>query len=837
MVKYKEDTNDKLITESIRLTNLETDFKTNIKNIENILSNSVIYPGIIGYSAKFRTFHDFIDYVLKHISDLDLFKEKNIHDLGPYKKKIDESLEFVKLQLNHIVGSANEFTIKSVNDAEHRMRTLIQLYDDRLQDTRVENANYSIGLSKKSEQLSRLIENIYEVRKDIYKKLNDEVKDMKVEQKQLGRYFTSYRKQFNLIKDKFAQLSEFIRDVRFRANLSPDAKKRDFVNMAKQMDLRNNVAKSYNSSFNKKYLNFSRVNTSDLGGNFDSPEPYNNKMISKSLGISKRNSAQIGLNFFSNKLTDKFNISNKKQNLYKNSFSDKLTIRKSLTKNINIEETNDILDIGLNKNTLNRRNTTAMIIPNKLNKEFSQFDRKNSNFDFYNFKKEKEDNSLSLSSSEDNNDNDKEKNNKRIPSPPKKPIIKGKNHYVIKEEDENDENNNSEIIDNNGNIKKKSEEIKINKEEDKRNNQIINNKSELSNSQIKSEKEKNIDEKILSFHSMNSEEKKETKENKNKDKDDIKRNKDNKINNNISKENSENKKNNEIEKEKKNDNEKEKENEKEKKNQKIKELKELKETLINEENNIKINDEKKEDENKNNNKLNINININNYNSDTNINTKFSNININKNITGAKALNRKDNIEKYQENKNEIFRKEKERSNTVSIVNINDMFMYSNFNDQRKQFLGTANNYFFAYTPEYEYKKQYMQSMKAITAKKPPSFPIFNSGKSSSKSFNKTKENFINKQYEIYNDLDTINHLDADKSDQAYKTFTSFPKIHFEGMDKRKPNLNRKIVVLHSSKNKKIVDSKQIINKKDGKVSLNKKIDSYKYIKKGISPPL
>ena len=248
---------------------------------------------------------------MKHISDLDLFKEKNIHDLGPYKKKIDESLEFVKLQLNHIVGSANEFTIKSVNESEKRMRSLIQLYDDRLQDTRVENANYSIGLNKKSEQLSRLIENIYEVRKDIYKKLNDEVKDMKVEQKQLGRYFTSYRKQFNLIKDKFAQLSEFIRDVRFRANLSPDAKKRDFVNMAKQMDLRNNITKSYNSSFNKKYPNFSRVNTSDLGGNFDSPEPYNNKMISKSLGISKRNSAQIGLNFFSNKLTDKFNISNK----------------------------------------------------------------------------------------------------------------------------------------------------------------------------------------------------------------------------------------------------------------------------------------------------------------------------------------------------------------------------------------------------------------------------------------------------------------------------------------------------------------------------------------------
>jgi hypothetical protein len=143
------------------------------------------------------------------------------------------------------------------------------------------------------------------------------------------------------------------------------------------------------------------------------------------------------------------------------------------------------------------------------------------------------------------------------------------------------------------------------------------------------------------------------------------------------------------------------------------------------------------------------------------------------------LNKKDNI-KYQENKNEIFQKDKERNNTVSIININDLFLKSNFNDQRNQFFGTANNYFFAYTPEYENKKQYIQSMKSIAAKNSPSIQKFNNGKSSSKSLNKTKDNFINKQFEQYNDLDQIYHLDIDKSDQdqAFKTFTSFPKIQF-----------------------------------------------------------
>lgn len=225
LIQFKDETRDKLITESIRITNVESDYKVNLKNIENVLSTSVIYPGLIGYSAKFKTFHDYMDYVLKQISDLNLFKEKSIMDLVPYKK-IDDGMEFIRLQVNHIINSSNEYTIKSVNESEQRMKSLIQLYDDRLQDTRVENAHYSIGLVKKSEELSRLISNVHDVKADIYKKLKDEVNNMKGDQRQVLRLFTGYKKQFNLIKDKFTQLSEFIRDVRFRANIAPDIKKR-----------------------------------------------------------------------------------------------------------------------------------------------------------------------------------------------------------------------------------------------------------------------------------------------------------------------------------------------------------------------------------------------------------------------------------------------------------------------------------------------------------------------------------------------------------------------------------------------------------------------------------
>ena len=787
LVKFREETNDKLVTDSIRLTNLETDFKVNIKNIENILSKSVIYPGIIGYSGKFKSFHDFMDYVLKQISDLILFKEKSTLDLGPYKKKIDDTLEFVKIQVNHIIGSANEFTIKSVNDAEQRMRSLVQLYDDRLQDTRVENANYSIGLQKKSEELSRLIDNVYEIKKDIYKKLKDEVDIMKVDQKQLMRYFTAYRKQFTLIKDKFAQLSEFIRDVRFRANIAPDAKKRDFVNMAKQLDLRGSVSSNLNPFSKRKKFDLWRDESSDLNDIFESPE-QNNRFFTNSGSKNKRNSVQIGLSSFSNRLADKFNVSNKKDNtLYKNPMSSSVKFKKSLTKNIN-DEVNDIFDSGVKKNNYNRRNTTAILIPNKLNKEFSQFGKKNSNIDFYNFKKEKEDTSInsysSKSSSEEKNDKEKNKSKYSV----KKPMNKEKNQYIIKEEDEN---NNSEITEDN--IKnKQNKDSKVIKEDKKRNSKIENDKEAQENDKVKSEpekeeKEKNKDENIVN-KSNNNKENKDSKEN-------SKNNKDSK--------DQENKTNDETK------NEKEKEKEKE----------EIKEKVINE----NENDKKKGNENKINMKLNINKTRNSQSADKNL--------INPNIHSEKILNKKDKIVKFQEN-NETSKRDNERMNTVAIVNINDMFMSSNLPDKTSQFLKTANNYFFAFAQESEYKKPKPSTRKSATNKIPSS--AINSHKSSPNSFNNTKDNFFNKKYEQYNELE--NKFFLDKSGQAYKTYTTFPKLQFDGQDKKKQNLNRKVIVLNNPKNKQINYINNFLNEKVGKISLSKRINPYNYINKGFEPP-
>ncbi len=78
LMQYKSKSENSLIDLDIKLKCLDKDCHDSLYNISNILKESVIYPGIIGSTSKFKTFHHFIDFVLNHISNINQFKHRII---------------------------------------------------------------------------------------------------------------------------------------------------------------------------------------------------------------------------------------------------------------------------------------------------------------------------------------------------------------------------------------------------------------------------------------------------------------------------------------------------------------------------------------------------------------------------------------------------------------------------------------------------------------------------------------------------------------------------------------------------------------------------------------
>ena len=228
LLEFKDKTNDILLTEKIRLDNFRNDLNSNITRIDKILSDSVIYPGIIGGISKYKTFHELIDYVLTQCSLNLTFREKNIMDLKSYKTKIEKYLDIFNTQTNHLLKTTSDYTNACIKESEKKTKSLFSILEDRLGDTRVENANYSIGLEKLTNSLKKEINNFYLFKSELIQKVDTTVTDLRKDNTKIIKLFTGYKKGFNLLQHKFTQLSEFIKDMRFRINLKEDVQRREF---------------------------------------------------------------------------------------------------------------------------------------------------------------------------------------------------------------------------------------------------------------------------------------------------------------------------------------------------------------------------------------------------------------------------------------------------------------------------------------------------------------------------------------------------------------------------------------------------------------------------------
>ena len=130
LIQFKEEIRDTLFKRRAKYIDFEKKMNDEIDRINKILMDTVIYPGIIGNSAKFKTYHDFIDYVLTEISQLILFKEKSGLDIVPFKRKIEQSIDAFKIQMNNF--STKEFTNNLINQIEEKINSLLKLNDERL---------------------------------------------------------------------------------------------------------------------------------------------------------------------------------------------------------------------------------------------------------------------------------------------------------------------------------------------------------------------------------------------------------------------------------------------------------------------------------------------------------------------------------------------------------------------------------------------------------------------------------------------------------------------------------------------------------------------------------
>jgi len=218
LLAYKTKSENSIFDLDLKLKSLDKDCHDSIYNISNILKDSVIYPGIIGSAAKFKNFHDLVDYILSYIAKSKQFNEKIQKDVTTNRIRQDNNIEKIKASYDDIASKTKALIVNEIISIEEKNNSFFKLYDEKFQNIRVDNEKYGISV-KNTEQLvnnfKAQMHDIENTKNELLVKFND-----------INEKSKQHNKEITTIKEKYHSLANYIKNMKFvkRENSQNDIK-------------------------------------------------------------------------------------------------------------------------------------------------------------------------------------------------------------------------------------------------------------------------------------------------------------------------------------------------------------------------------------------------------------------------------------------------------------------------------------------------------------------------------------------------------------------------------------------------------------------------------------
>ena len=356
-------TNDKLVSHDIRLTNIRNDFSLATQKYDKIYLDNLELPGYIGRCAKYKNCQSFFLDVIKDLAKLNIYREKNIIDLKMYKDK----LETIISSMNSILDNNNQSQMKYINDMKEKIlndcKSMFETVTDSMKDIRVENSKYTVDLISTSMNLSKKWEKLEKIKEELLEKFNYDVNKYQMLTDDTIKSFEEFKNEYGVIRRKFMELAEFIKDIRFRKNIGGNVKKKEVKQMVKKMlkkrksfegenvQLLSDITNIENIDY-KKYYNIESNDEGEI--NNSSNIIYTNNNRSKSL--KPKNKKNFNNNNIKEKEKEKEKL-NEKINQKNNSNKLAKEIKQKKEMNQSVEDTH-IPRINMNNSSLNKNNNT-----------------------------------------------------------------------------------------------------------------------------------------------------------------------------------------------------------------------------------------------------------------------------------------------------------------------------------------------------------------------------------------------------------------------------------------------------------------------------------------------
>ena len=352
LIKFKNKIKDDYLSQDFKIESNYKELRDSIFAHDKLLSESIIYPGIIGQMCKFKNLHQFIDYSLLNISDFLSYKEKNNIDLKSYKVKLEIMMKNMKIQMENLSKTITDYTKKCIEQSEFKLIEMINSFHDKIEEVKLVNSKYVFDLNEKIEFLNK------EIEKTIDDKIKNEIVSYKKNNKISNKNLESYKKDFIEIKSQISNLKINIKEIKSEINSIKSEKKNDLNNNINSNIVLNNKSKEIKESKESKENKEIK----------ESKESKENKEIKESKESKENNNNK-------NKSNTTNNLNTKKDDL-KNRNNNKLVYN---SKTNNKKEVVSFNDTSSKYNEENSENKLPNIVFSNNENEFNNNNESNSN--------------------------------------------------------------------------------------------------------------------------------------------------------------------------------------------------------------------------------------------------------------------------------------------------------------------------------------------------------------------------------------------------------------------------------------------------------------------------
>ena len=337
------DLKDNIMTNDIKIQTMREELRQHKEQYEEVVKSNIYYQGMIGSGCKYRNMHQFIDFLLSSLNELNSTNNQKASEMRLYKTKVENIFHNINGQLNDITFGYKSYINQCMKDYETKISSQLRIYDEKFLELKTHDLENKKGIESKLSDYDEKYKTLDKLENNI--NINNEklLEDIKLSNNNLEKKMELYQQEFDEMKTKFQELLKYNEEIKSKLNSLNLFSKKKIINKdeTKNEDylFNNDILNSEFDMGNKKYKNQS---TETLGVNYsekkENSKNVNNNNISRIyLKIGGRKYSKDSRKILKNERLEKFKYIYENEN---NNYDNKL-FNKSLDSTQSINQENN----------------------------------------------------------------------------------------------------------------------------------------------------------------------------------------------------------------------------------------------------------------------------------------------------------------------------------------------------------------------------------------------------------------------------------------------------------------------------------------------------------------